>query len=282
MSAMPDSVNRRELLELTLRPLGALGGEARFPQDRTGIEMLTRRLAKGRPSERRRFAYEDGESLPRYDGEYTTWLSPAEDGALRVRREHPWDLSSVAVVLHPDGRVGEFEEIDGFGVPDSELTDQARADREAYEQRSREEKESEFDHEEWLEEHQTRFRTEHLLRTVAGPAGQDPGGPVVTHLTLYDTGVMVDYLMPRPPKEVLDPEDPDDPFAEPHMEAMFPRMSIDDGLGTEFKNVDIDTVDMSRSPLRARVSYAPAVPAEARSLRVVFESTTVEIRLEGR
>jgi hypothetical protein len=282
MSAMPDSVNRRELLEMTLRPLGALGGDARFPQDRTGIEALTRRLAEGRPSERRRFAYEDGESLPRYDGEYTTWLSPAGDGALRVRREHPRDLSSVAVVLHPDGRVGEFEEIDGFGVPDSELTDQARADREAYEQRSREEKESEFDHEEWLEEHQTRFRTEHLLRTVAGPAGQDPRGPVVTHLTLYDTGVMVDYLMPRPPKEVLDPEDPDDPFAEPHMEAMFPRMSIDDGLGTEFKNVDIDSVDMNSSPLRARVSYAPAVPAEARSLRVVFESTTVEIRLEGR
>ena len=183
------------------------------------------------------------------------------------------------MVLHPDGRVGEFEEIDGFGVPDSELTDQARADREAHEQRAREEKESEFDHEAWLEEHQTRFRTEHLLRAVAAPAGQDPGGPVVTHLTLYDTGVMVDYLTPRPPKEVLDP---DDPFAEPHMEAMFPRMSIDDGLGTEFEEVDSDAVSMNSSPLRARVSYAPAVPTAARSLRVVFESTTVEIGLERR
>jgi hypothetical protein len=277
---MSDTVNRRELLETALRPLGALGNDSRFPQDRPGIEALIERLAEGRPTERRRFAYEDGESLPRYDGEYTTWLSPTADGALRVRREHPWDLSSVAVVLHPDGRVGEFEELDGFGVPDSELTDQARADREAHERRNREQAESEPDNEAWREEYQMRFRTEHLLRAVAAPEGQDPGGPIVTHLTLYDTGVMVDYLMPRPPEEVLDPEDPDDPFAEPHMEAMFPRMSIDDGRGTEFKNVDIDTVDMNSSPLRARVSYTPAVPAAARSLRVVFESTTVEIRLE--
>jgi hypothetical protein len=230
INAMSDSVDRRELLERALRPLGALGNDSRFPQDRPGIDALIERLAEGRPTERRRFAYEDGESLPRYDGEYTTWLSPAGDGALRVRREHPWDLSS---------------------------------------------------DETWREEYQMRFRTEHLLGAVAAPGGQDPGGPVVTHLTLYDTGVMVDYLMPRPPKEVLDPEDPDDPFAEPHMEAMFPRMSIDDGLGTEFKNVDIDTVDMNSSPLRARVSYTPAAPAAARSLRVVFESTTVEIRLEG-
>jgi hypothetical protein len=279
---MPDQVDHRELLEMALRPLGALGPPAEFPQDRAGIEALIKRLATGRPSEPKRFAYEDGKALPRYDGEHTTWLSPAGDGALRVRREHFWDLSSVAVVLHPDGRVGRFEEIDGFGVPDSELTDQARADREAHERRVREREESEPEHEQWLEESQARFRTENLIRAVAAPPGQDPDGPVVSYLTLYETGVMVNYLMPRPPEEVLNPEDPENPFAEPHMEAMFPRMEIEDGLGTEYKVVDLDSVDMNSSPLRARLSFAPAIPSAASVLRVVFESTNVEIDLEAR
>ena len=280
MCPVSDQADRRELLEMALRPLGALGTATQFPQDRAGIEALIARLAEGRQSERRHFAYEDGEALPRYDGEYTTWLSPAGDGGLRVRREHPWDLSAVAVVLHPDGRVGDFEAIEGFGVPDSELTDQAQADREAHERRTRAQEESEPEHEQWLEERQARFRTENLIRTVAAPPGQDPDGPVVAYIAIYETGVMVNYLMPRPPDEVLDPEDPDDPFAEPHMEAMFPQMEIDDGLGTAFKAVEIDEVDMNSSPLRARVSYAPAIPAAATALHVVFESTTVEIDLE--
>lgn len=281
MCAVLELVERRELLESALRPLGALGTAAGFPQDQAGIEELIGRLAEGRPSEPRHFAYEDGVALPRYDGEYTTWLSPAGEGALRVRQEHPWDLNSVAVVLHPDGRIGEFEGIEGFGVPDSELTDQAREDRAAHEHRTREQRESAAEHEERLEESQTRFRTGNLIRAVAGPPTQDPGGPVVAYIVLYDSGVMIDYLVPRPPQEVLDPEDPDDPFAEPHMEALFPRIEIDDGLGTEFKVVDIDSVDMNSSPLRARVSYTPAIPAEANALHVAFESTTVEIDLEA-
>lgn len=279
---MNDSIDRRELLEMVLRPLGALGTAAGFPQDRQGTEALIARLAEGRPSEPRHFAYEDGASLPRYDGEYTTWLSPAGEGALRVRREHPWELTSVAVVLHPDGRVGEFEEIDGFGVPDPELTEVALADREAFERRATEREESVPDNEEWLDEHQDRFRTNNLIRTVAAPSGQRPDGPVVAYLSLYGTGVQVNYLVPRPPEEILNPEDPEDPFAEPHMEAMFPKLEIDDDLGTEFKVVDLDHVDSNSSPLRARLSFAPAVPADATALRVIFDSVTVQIDLERR
>jgi hypothetical protein len=280
MCAVSDHVDRRELLEMALRPLGALGTAAEFPQDRAGIEALIARLAQGRPSEPPRFAYEDGVALPRYDGKYTTWLSPAGDGALRVRREHPWELTSVAVVLRPDGRVGQFEEVDGFGVPDHELTEVALADREAFERRAREREEGEPDHDEWLEERQTRFRTESLIRTVAAPSGQHPDGPVVAYLSLYETGVQVNYLVPRPSDEILDPEDPDDPFAEPHMEAMFPKLEIDDGLGTEFKVVDLDHVDSNSSPLRARLSFAPAVPEGAIALRIVFDSVTVRVDLE--
>jgi hypothetical protein len=281
MCATFDSVDRRELLEMALRPLGALGTATGFPQDRAGIEALIGRLAEGRPSERRHFAYEDGEALPRYDGEYTTWLSPAGDGCLRVRREHPWELSSVAVVLRPDGRVGEFEPIEGFGVPDSELTEQARADRHAFEGREREREESEAEGEEQHEAEQVRFATGSLIRAVAAPTGQDRAGPVVSYVTLYETGVMVNYLVPRPVEEVLHPADPDDPFAEPEMAAMFPEMRIEDDLGTEFRVADIHTTDMNSSPLRAGVSYTPAVPASARRLRVVFDPVSVEIDLEA-
>jgi hypothetical protein len=272
----PVSIYRRELLEMALRPLGALGAAAEFPQDQAGIEALIGRLAEGRSSEPKRFAYEDPDELPRYDGKWTTWLSGAGDGALRVRQEHPWALGSEAVVLHPDGRIGEFESIDGFGVPDSELTEQALADREAHELREREAAERKPEHEQWLEEQQTRFRTENLVRAVAGPSDQDPTGPVVAYVALYETGLMVNYLVPRPSPEELEP---DDPFAEPLTEAMFPRLEIEDGLGTAFKAVDGDHVDANSSPLRARVSFAPGVPTAARSLRISLETTTVEIEL---
>ena len=261
---------------MALRPLGALGTTAEFPQDRAGIEGLIGRLAEGRPSEPKRFAYEGPDELPRYEGEWTTWLSPGGNGALRVRQEHPWELSSEAIVLHPDGRTGEFESIDDFGVPDSELTEQALADREAHGRREREAAEREPEQEGQLEEEQSRFRTGNLIRAVAAPPGQDPSGPVVAYVTLYETGVMVNYLVPRPSQEELEP---DDPFAEPLTEAMFPRLEIEDGLGTVFRAVDIDYVDANSSPLRARVSFAPAIPTAARSLRISFERTAVEIEL---
>jgi hypothetical protein len=280
MGPVSDSVDRRELLELVLRPLGALGTAEEFPQDRAGIEELIECLPEGRPSEPKHFAYEDGKELSRYDGEHTIWLSPAGDGALRVRRQSPWELGFLAVVVDPGGRVGDFEEIEGFGVPDSELTDQARADREAFERRVREQEEDRPRHRAWIEESQTRFRTENLIGAVAAPPGQHPDGPVVAYLALYGTGLIVNYLVPRPPQEVMSPEDPDDPFAEPGMEAMFPGIEIDDGLGTGYKVAGIDSVDMNTSPMRARLSYTPAVPAAADTIRISFDSVTVAIDLE--
>ncbi len=91
---------------------------------------------------------------------------------------------------------------------------------------------------------------------------------------------MLNYLVPRPPREVMWPEDPDDPFAEPQREAMFPEIEIDDGFGTEYKVVDIDSVDMNTSPMRGRLSYTPAVPAAAETIRISFDSVTVAIDLE--
>jgi hypothetical protein len=281
MGAVANSLDRRELLAMALRPLGALGAAAEFPQDRPGIEKLIEHLPRGRPSEPQRFAFQPADELPRFDDKRTIWLVPAGDGALRVRRQLRWEIGFVAVVVWPDGRVGEFEETDGFGVPDSELTDQARADRDAFERSRREQEEEQPAVEARREESQTRFRTENLIRSVAAPPGQHPDGPVVAYLALYETGLMLNYLVPRPPQEVMRPEDPEDPFAEPGWEAMFPAIEIDDGLGTEYEVVDIDAVDMNSSPMRGRVSYTPAVPPDADTIRVSFESLTVAIDLEA-
>jgi hypothetical protein len=92
---------------------------------------------------------------------------------------------------------------------------------------------------------------------------------------------MLNYLVPRPLQEVMRPEDPEDPFAEPGTEAIFPAIEIDDGIGTGYKVVDIDAVDMNSSPMRGRLSYTPAVPPGAETIRVSFESVTVLIDLEA-
>jgi hypothetical protein len=278
---MHRDVGRRELLEQVLRVVAALDGADAFPQDREGIEALIGRIAEGRPSERREVLYEDPDELLRYAGGLTTWISPAGDGALRARREtFGAELISDAVVIHPDGRLSEFETIAGFGVPESELTDQARADLEAHERRQREEIDRDAEYQQQREEDQVRFAPANLIRTVAAPPDQDPAGPIVAYAVLYETGVSVDYLVPRPPEEVLQPEDPDDLWAEPYDEAMFPEAEIDDGLGTEYKVVDLDYVDMTSSPLRARLVWAPPVPARARCLRVTIGGGATELDLE--
>ena len=269
--------SRRHLCEAALRLLAALGREAQFPADLEGVEALLGRVAEGRPGEPMGFAVEPASELPRYSGEFLVWVSPAGDGCLRLRHEYE-GLRSEAVVLRPDGRLGEFESIDGFGVPDSELTPQAIADREDVERRERESEAAEVDHRQEIEEDQRRFRTEHLLGTIAAPA-QDGGGPVVTFLTLYDTGLIVHYLVPQPPEEELES---DDPWAEPLEEAMWLRIEISDPLGTAYEVADWSHRDPNTPLVGASQSFVPAIPAKAERLTVAFESRRVEIPLGER
>jgi hypothetical protein len=269
--------SRRHLCEASLRLLATLGSEPRFPGDPAGIEALIGRVAKGRPGEAMDFAVEPAGKLPRYTGEYLTWVSPAADGCLRLRHEFG-ELRSEAVVLRPDGRLDEFEAIDGFGVPASALTEQARADSEAVERLAREREAEEVNHSKQIDDEQRRFRTEHLIGTRAAPP-QDDTGPVVTFLVLYETGVIVNYLVPRPPDEDLET---DDPFAEPLSEAMLPRIELSDGLGTAYEVVDLDKRDANAPLLRVSQSFVPAVPGGVARLSVGFETGSVEIELGER
>jgi len=268
-------ISRTHLCEASLRLLAALGAEPRFPGEVAGIEALVGRVAEGRPGEPMDFAVEPASELPRYRGEHLVWVSPAADGRLRLRHETGESLASEAVTLRPDGRLGEFETIAGFGVPEAELTDQAHADRETVERRIREREDHEANARPDIDEGQRRFRTEHLLRVVAAPP-QDPAGPVASFVALYETGVIVYYLVPRPPEVELET---DDPWAEPLEAAMTPEIELSDGQGTTYEVVDLDYLDPNAPLLRASQSFAPAVSPTSTRLTIGFKTASVEIEL---
>lgn len=269
--------SRVHLCEASLRLLVALGSEARFPEDPADIEALIGRVAEGRPGEVMDFAVESATELPRYSGESLTWISPVADGCLRLRHEYG-ELESEAVVLRPDGRLGEFERIVSFGVPDDELTERARADREAVERLAREREGDEVDSHREIDEEQRRFAPAHLLAVHAAPP-QAAAGPVVTFVVLYDAGLIVYYLVPRPPDDELET---DDPWAEPLLAAMTPRIELSDRLGTSYEMVDLSYLEADAPLLRASQSFVPAVPKAAALLAVRFESAGVEIDLGPR
>lgn len=271
------SYGRNHLCEASLRLLAALGSESEFPGDPAGIEDLLGRVATGRPSEPMGFAVEIPGELPRYTGGHLVWLSPAGDGGLRLRYELG-RLEAEAVTLQPDGRLGEFESIEGFGVPDAELTERAIADRQTVERLARDDAAREIEIEEELEEEQRRFRTEHLVGARAAPTQEGPG-PVLSFVVLYETGVIVYYLVPRPPDDELET---DDPWADPLGDAMLPEIELADGLGTPYEFVASDEQAADAPLLRASQSFVPAVPADVERLTVRIESRSVDVPLGRR
>jgi hypothetical protein len=269
--------SRSYLCEAALRLLAALYDEPRFPDDEAGIVSLLSRVAQGRPGEAIEFAMEPTEGLPRYAGRDLIWIQPAPEGSLRLR--HEWgDLRSMAVVLSPAGRLGEFQSIVGFGVAESELTEQARADLKGVGRLAQERRQEETEVHQKIDEDQRRFQTEHLRAVRAAPP-QKAGGPVVSFVALYDTGIIVYYLVPRPADVDSECEDP---WAEPLVEAMDPWIELIDGLGTSFEEVDWNHMDPNAPLTRASRSFIPAVPAEATRIHVQFASGGVEIDLGPR
>jgi hypothetical protein len=225
------------------------------------------------------FAVEPPGELPRYTGERQVWLSPAPEGCLRLRHQALGvELRSEAVTLRPDGRLGEFETVEGFGVPESELTPQARADREAMARAVTARKAEAADSEQRIDEGQRRFATEHLRAVVAAPP-QPAGGAVISFVALYATGLIVYYLVPPPPDEELES---DDPWAEPITAAMFPKAEISDEHGTSYEVAEWDSLDANAPLLRASQSFVPAVPDDAERLRVRIGSAEVEIEIGAR
>jgi hypothetical protein len=256
--------------------LAALGEAREFPQDRAGIETLIGRLPE-RDGTKVSVAYEEPGGLPTYRGANALWVAPAGQGRLRLRqRTFGPELGSEVFVLGPDGSLSDPETIEGYGVPDEALTEAARGELADFEERKRTLRAREPEERRREKERRTRFRVEHLREVIAGPPDQDPAGPVVTYVAVYDDGLLVDFLMPWPPEEDPEPTEPYD------FDREVPReVRVDDGQGTEFK-FGSGSVDRNAPILRGRRQYARAPAPEASRLRVTVDSTVVEIELAGR
>jgi hypothetical protein len=267
------------LLMVAAGLLGALGDVDEFPQDRAGIETLVGEAPPGPDGERLLATYEDPDAPLTYLGGHGTWVAPAGEGRLRIRQRAfaTEELASQVWILGPDGSLGDPETIEGYGVPEDELPPQVLAEIEETERRRREAEARRPEAERRSEEHQNRHRLEHLLGVTPGPTDQDPSGPIVTHVVLYDTGALVHYLLPRPDETGFEPEEP---WERPEVEP--PRMTLDDGLGTEFASSSGQVDHSGEGPLRCRQEFSPAVAADATGLVVGLDETRVAIELGQR
>jgi hypothetical protein len=249
----------RRLYEDGLRLLAALGKAPAFPPDVAGIERLIGNVAEGEPEERIRIAAEPAGELPRYSGEHLLWVSPFGDGTLRLRGEE-YGLGAVAGTLAPDGSLSGFERQQGFGVPDSELTERARADRDEVKRRMREAEAAAAESRRSVEAQQGRFRTTGLRGVSAAP-WQDPTGLVIAWVAFYEPGFIVSHLLPRGAGEGR------------------PGLSVVDDLGNSYGEAGAGRIALDRALLRAAREFVPGVPAEASRLIIRSDWGAVDVEV---
>jgi hypothetical protein len=251
----------RRLYEDGLRLLGALGKARAFPRDVAGVEALIGAVAEDEPDEPIRIAAETPGELPRYSGEHLLWVAPLGDGRLRLRGEE-YGLAAVAATLGADGRFSAFERQQGFGVPDPELTERARADRDQVERRMREDEAAAVESRRHVEERQGRFRTAGLLAVRAAP-WQDPEGLVIAWVAFYAPGFIVSYLMPPEPED------------------RWPGLTVGDDLGNAYEVADVgrEAADLGRR--HGSLEFAPGVAAGASRLIIRSDSGVVDVEVPG-
>ena len=265
------------LYEGALRLLAALGEDPVFPGDTEGIERLIGATAEGKLGEVMEFAVEDPSGLPRFSGEHLFWVSPRGDGTLRLRSES-FGWSATSVIVFPDGRLSGFAAEEGFGVPDSELTEQALADRENVERLRREAEADDVRSARRREEDQRRFRTEHLRGVSAAP-WQDPEGLVVTWVTFYETGLILSHLLPRSAEPLS--ESQEDRPGEALLLAATPEIRVTDDLGNEYEEIGIGREDVNWPLLRTTREFGPAVAEGASRLIVSSAWGSVDIEVKS-
>lgn len=249
----------RRLYEDGMRLLGALGDAPAFPADVAGVERLIGDVVEAEPEERVRIAAEPPGALPRYSGEHLLWVCPLGDGAVRLRAEE-YGLGAVAATLAPDGSLSGFERQQGFGVPDPELTAQARADRDQVERRMREAEAASAESRRRVEERQGRFRTAGLRGVSAAP-WQDPAGLVIAWVAFYESGFIVSHLLPREAGEGR------------------PELSVVDDLGNSYGEAGTGRVALDKPLLRAAREFVPGVPGEASRLIIRSDWGAIDVEV---
>jgi hypothetical protein len=249
----------RRLYEDGLRLLGALGKAPTFPTDVAGVERLIDNVAESEPEERIRLAAEAPGELPRYSGEHLVWVSPLGDGTLRLRGEE-YGLGAVAARLAPDGSFSNFERQQGFGVPDPELTAQARSDRDLVERRMREAEAASAESQRRSEEQRGRFRTTGLRGVSAAP-WQDPAGVVIAWVAFYEAGFIVSCLVPGSPGE------------------RSVKMRVEDNLGNAYEQIGIGHTTGHLPLSQESLEFTPGVAAGANRLILRGDSGAVDVEV---
>jgi hypothetical protein len=247
----------RRVYEAGLRLLGALGDAPEFPRDVPGVEALLERAFVG-PMEVMRLGVEAPGALPRFTAEHVNWVRPNGDGSLRLRAEG-YAFEAHSATLTPDGGFGDFAHGSGFGVPESELTPEARADRAEVERRGREAEVAEEESRRRVDEEQRRFRTEYLRGVRAAP-WQDPAGLVVTWVAFYDVGFIA-------AREILG--EVDDESA---------GLEVVDDLGNSYEIVGLGPSVRDRPRHKDLLEFGPAVADDAS--RLIFRSAWGSVDVE--
>ncbi|HEX4731108.1 MAG TPA: hypothetical protein VH299_07550 [Solirubrobacterales bacterium] len=255
------SFDFRRLYEDGLRLLGALGKAPAFPNDVAGVERLIGNVAEDEPDERIRIAVEAPGVLPRYSGEHLLWVCPRGDGTLHLRAEE-YGLGAVAATLAPDGSLSGFERQQGFGVPDPELTAQARADRDRVEQRMHEDEAAAVESRRRVEEQQGRFRTTGLRGVGAAP-WQDPAGLVIAWVAFYESGFIVSHLLSRGAGDGQEG----------------PGLTVVDDLGNAYEEVGIGRTTADLALHRVAREFVPGVAAGASRLIIRSDWGTVDVEV---
>jgi hypothetical protein len=264
----------QNLREAAVRLMGAAPTGSTFASSRHELEELLGAVNENLERDGFHLAADvPGGEPPRYTGNWTVWVRATESGGLRLRAEFFPFLRALVAELSIDGALTEPLLEEGFGVPEDELTPQARRDLEAVQEvRARAEEEQ------WAEEGPPQEpRGTELEKVVAAP-WQDPSGLVITTVELYADGLWVNYVLPSPESSLLERErDPDRLL----FEAAFPSLEISDTVGTNYVRDDIGNMDLNGPLLHVSQWFEPAVPSRAHHLLIKNDAGIVDIEVDS-
>ncbi|MGH2974372.1 MAG: hypothetical protein ACRDLL_05820 [Solirubrobacterales bacterium] len=271
---------RDQLRECAMLLVGAMSSDGVFPADLDGITSLIRRAVGNR---------QDHAGMPRYIAERSDesacvpdheiiGISAAGGGALALRAVQKRGSISTSVVLHPTGRLDTFNDLSASDLSQTETVTDVKAHSET-EQRNRDL----FDNQ--LEAHPIlggsdieRFDATHL-RSVQMAPYQDPSGLVITWIALYDVGVLINYLTPRPMRIAKAGRDQDRQPESRVGGSAPPVFEVRDDAHTTYSLVAYCEPDHTLQLVRGYLAFSPGVPRAASHLIVNDASRRVLIPL---
>jgi hypothetical protein len=117
-----------------------------------------------------------------------------------------------------------------------------------------------------------KFRGKRYLRTLVAPPQRGADERILA-IELYSNGLIVEFTYDT------------EPLSEEQMESMFypprPPMRVEDDVGTDYYEGERASYGGGPGASHSHFSFAPAVPAAARVLRITTDSGTVEVATQA-